>query len=206
MNEEKDVSANQKVEETVADLKKKIQQLSEEKEAKETTASGLKTITEFKLDDQKIEEIKQDTAETLNRTISSAKEKANDVFSNADLQKTLNFLKNNASKAVDSARSSIDEFSSSPQARSALDNAAGAVEQLKQKASGLMNDETREYLKNASEALKQSASDAGQKVQEYMARPDVQNKLAEVKEKAGEIVKKGSETLKDVFKDPHGQE
>ena len=32
-DEEKDLSANQKVEETVADLKRKIQQLSEEKEA-----------------------------------------------------------------------------------------------------------------------------------------------------------------------------
>ena len=60
-DEEKDLSANQKVEETVADLKRKIQQLSEEKEAetRQESASPLKTITDFKIDDQKIEEMKQ---------------------------------------------------------------------------------------------------------------------------------------------------
>ena len=66
-----------------------------------------------------------------------------------------------------------------------------------------MNDETKENLKNATEALKQGAADAGQKVQEYMSRPDVQDKIADVKEKASELVQKGSEALKDVFKDSH---
>ncbi len=204
-DEEKDLSANQKVEETVADLKRKIQQLSEEKEAetRQEPASPLKTITDFKIDDQKIEEMKQDTAETLNRTFTSAREKANDVFSNADLQKTLNYLKNNASKAVDSACSSIDEFSSRPETKGVFDSAAGAVDSLKQKAGGLLNDETKENLKNATEALKQGAADAGQKVQEYMSRPDVEDKIADVKEKASELVQKGSEALKDVFKDSH---
>ena len=100
------------IEQTVEDLKKKIAELSEEKELE---AENNNEAADERM--QKIQEIKDATVNTLKNSISDIKEKAQNVSANPDVQKTIAYIKENAVKAVDLAKIKIDEISNDPKVK-----------------------------------------------------------------------------------------
>ena len=161
----------------MADLKKKIQEISNEAQAKkeEESSSGI----DFAINEEKIRELREETAETLNRSVQGAKEKANDLLGNVDLSKTLNYLKTNAAKAVEQAKSSINEFSEREDVKKTIAAAKEKASDLGEKASGQKVKET---------------SDA---VTSYLQSDEVQDSIQNVKKTAKDLIDKCVETVRN---------
>ena len=113
------------IEQTVEDLKKKIAELSEEKELE---SENNNEAADERM--QKIQEIKDATVNTLKNSISDIKEKAQNVSTNPDVQKTIAYIKENAVKAVDLAKIKIDEISNDPKVMEYADKAKESVKNM----------------------------------------------------------------------------
>lgn len=136
------------IEQTVEDLKKKIAELSEEKELE---AENNNEAADERM--QKIQEIKDATVNTLKNSISDIKEKAQNVSANPDVQKTIAYIKENAVKAVDLAKIKIDEISNDPKVKEYADKAKESVKNATETATKYvdehLDEKTKENLSNA---------------------------------------------------------
>ena len=185
------------IEQTVEDLKKKIAELSEEKEYEAADERM-----------QKIQEIKDATVNTLKNSISDIKEKAQNVSSNPDVQKTIAYIKENAVKAVDLAKIKIDEISNDPKVKEYADKAKESVKNASETATKYvdehLDEKTKENLSNAYDSASKKVAEGTKKIvtaaDEFLNKPEVQDTLEKAKKGANDIVEKGSEALKNLFK------
>lgn len=191
------------IEQTVEDLKKKIAELSEEKELE--TENNNEAADERM---QKIQEIKDATVNTLKNSISDIKEKAQNVSANPDVQKTIAYIKENAVKAVDLAKIKIDEISNDPKVKEYADKAKESVKNASETASKYvdehLDEKTKENLSNAYDSASKKVAEGTKKIvtaaDEFLNKPEVQDTLEKAKKGANDIVEKGSEALKNLFK------
>lgn len=185
----------QDVEKTVADLKKKIQEISNEAQAKkeEESSSGI----DFAINEEKIRELREETAETLNRSVQGAKEKANDLLGNVDLSKTLNYLKTNAAKAVEQAKSSINEFSEREDVKKTIAAVKEKASDLGEKASGILSDENKEMLQEKLKEAGQKVKETSDAVTSYLQSDEVQDSIQNVKKTAKDLIDKCVETVRN---------
>ena len=191
------------IEQTVEDLKKKIAELSEEKEFE---AENNNEAADERM--QKIQEIKDATVNTLKNSISDIKEKAQNVSSNPDVQKTIAYIKENAVKAVDLAKIKIDEISNDPKVKEYADKAKESVKNASETATKYvdehLDEKTKENLSNAYDSASKKVEEGTKKIvtaaDEFLNKPEVQDTLEKAKKGANDIVEKGSEALKNLFK------
>lgn len=191
------------IEQTVEDLKKKIAELSEEKELE---AENNNEAADERM--QKIQEIKDATVNTLKNSISDIKEKAQNVSANPDVQKTIAYIKENAVKAVDLAKIKIDEISNDPKVKEYADKAKESVKNASETASKYvdehLDEKTKENLFNAYDSASKKVAEGTKKIvtaaDEFLNKPEVQDTLEKAKKGANDIVEKGSEALKNLFK------
>ena len=191
------------IEQTVEDLKKKIVELSEEKELE---AENNNEAADERM--QKIQEIKDATVNTLKNSISDIKEKAQNVSSNPDVQKTIAYIKENAVKAVDLAKIKIDEISNDPKVKEYADKAKESVKNASETATKYvdehLDEKTKENLSNAYDSASKKVAEGTKKIvtaaDEFLNKPEVQDTLEKAKKGANDIVEKGSEALKNLFK------
>ncbi len=189
------------IEKTVEDLKKKIAELSEEKEKE---AVGTETTDDNK---QKIQEIKDATVNSVMTSINDIKEKAQQVSENPDVQKTIAYIKENAVKAVEMAKGKIDEISKDPKVKEYADKAVETVKNVSSSASKYvdehLDDKTKENLSNAYESASKAVSEGTKKVvtaaDEFINKPEVQETLEKVKTGANDIAEKGANAIKNFF-------
>ena len=184
------------IEQTVEDLKKKIAELSEEKELE---AENNNEAADERM--QKIQEIKDATVNTLKNSISDIKEKAQNVSANPDVQKTIAYIKENAVKAVDLAKIKIDEISNDPKVKESVKN---ATETATKYVDEHLDEKTKENLSNAYDSASKKVAEGTKKIvtaaDEFLNKPEVQETLEKAKKGANDIVEKGSEALKNLFK------
>lgn len=191
------------IEQTVEDLKKKIAELSEKKELE---AENNNEAADERM--QKIQEIKDATVNTLKNSISDIKEKAQNVSANPDVQKTIAYIKENAVKAVDLAKIKIDEISNDPKVKEYADKAKESVKNASETASKYvdehLDEKTKENLSNAYDSASKKVAEGTKKIvtaaDEFLNKPEVQDTLEKAKKGANDIVEKGSEALKNLFK------
>ena len=186
------------IEKTVEDLKKKIQELADvedKEEGNEPVVDNIKVdendveaeeegfeIPEFanQDNDSKADGFKETTMKTVNDSINTLRNGAEKVMANPELQKTLNYIKENAMKAFGSAKEKIDEISANPK-----------VQQTSQKAA--------ETLKNAGEKMNEVIRPVVQNVDEFMKKPEVQDTIEKVRTTTADAVEKVSDKVKDFF-------
>ena len=157
---------------------------------------------------QKIQEIKDATVNTLKNSISDIKEKAQNVSANPDVQKTIAYIKENAVKAVDLAKIKIDEISNDPKVKEYADKAKESVKNASETASKYvdehLDEKTKENLSNAYDSASKKVAEGTKKIvtaaDEFLNKPEVQDTLEKAKKGANDIVEKGSEALKNLFK------
>lgn len=191
------------IEQTVEDLKEKIAELSEEKELE---AENNNEAADERM--QKIQEIKDATVNTLKNSISDIKEKAQNVSANPDVQKTIAYIKENAVKAVDLAKIKIDEISNDPKVKEYADKAKESVKNASETATKYvdehLDEKTKENLSNAYDSASKKVAEGTKKIvtaaDEFLNKPEVQDTLEKAKKGANDIVEKGSEALKNLFK------
>ena len=194
------------IEQTVADLKKKIEELTEQQEnARENEGS---------VAGEKIAAFTENAKEIVTSSIDEIKAKAESISDRADLTKTIAYIKENAMKAVTMTKDRIDEIKKDPEVQINMDkaieairNAATIVNEHAKKAgeyiSDHIDDDTKETLQEAcetaSKALEEGTRKVVEEVSDFYNRDDVQETISKAKTKAAEIVSKGAESLKDLF-------
>lgn len=197
------------IEKTVEDLKKKIQEITSD-------TGEAKAPIDFKLNDEqkeKIETIRRNTVESVSNTINEVRKKADEVKENADVQKTIDFLKANAIKAVDTAKAKITEFYENPDVRKTLDNAGAKARELgdtaARKVDSMLSDQQKEALKTNFEQISgkvvEGVDTASKKINEFVAKPEVQQTIQKTREGARELADKGADMIKDLFDKKDGE-
>ena len=107
------------IEQTVADLKKKIEELTEEQEqARETQQKDT---------GDKIAAFTESAKEIVSASIDEIKAKAEDLSDNADLCKTIAYIKENAMKAVTMTKEKIEEIRQDPKTQENTEKAVDAI-------------------------------------------------------------------------------
>lgn len=194
------------IEQTVADLKKKIEELTEEQEKAQES--------EEKDAGEKIAAFTESAKEIVSASIDEIRAKAEDLSENADLAKTIAYIKDNAMKAVTMTKEKIDEIRQDPKTQEntekAVDAMKAAAEKVNQQAkkageyiSDHINYDTKETLheacQTATKAFEEGTRKVVEEVNEFVNREDVQQTITKAKTKASEFVNKGAESLKDLF-------
>ncbi len=189
------------IEKTVADLKKKIQHLTDEAE-EELDIPNFANRSEEKVEEIKEEldtagdDFREETKETVEEVkeeakefVEEAKEKAQEavetikteVENNEQLQKTVSYIKDNAVKAADVAKNKVDEIRKDPKFQAVEEKAANAFQSV-------------------SKTVGESTKTIVQKVDTFVNRPDVQDKIYKARITVADVAKKGTKTIKGLFK------
>jgi hypothetical protein len=218
--------AAENIEKTVEDLRRKIKEISsdEEKGSGEPTPS-----VDFGLNEEqkaKIEEIRENTMKSVNETISEVKKKADEFTANPDVKKTIDFLKANAIKAVDTARAKIDEIREKPEVKRTIDNAEDAMkgfegsakktfegaeekakefsESAKKTVDGFLTEEKMEEIRKGIEkaegAVNTTVDNATKAINEFVNKPEVQETIDKTVSTAKEMAEKGVSAINSMFK------
>ncbi|MBR2067510.1 MAG: hypothetical protein IJ875_04530 [Solobacterium sp.] len=182
------------IEKTVEDLRKKIQELSDEQDARkeqysipEFASEEVEKIEEIIKEDEEIvkektEDLKDNALKVMNDSFENVKSATNKVLQDKpELKKSVDFIKNNAMKAVDVAKDKYKDLAKNPK-----------VAELSEKANDAMKDAANiasETAKSVSTAMKPLLDNA----QEYIQKKEVQEKLDKVKETTVQV----ANTVKD---------
>jgi tetrahydromethanopterin S-methyltransferase subunit F len=188
------------IEKTVEDLKKKIQEISEESREEKDMDESVPRFAEAK---KKIREIRENTVRSVNQSIADVKEAAEKPHDLEEFSKTMSYIKDNAQKAVESARIRIDEIKNDPKVKSGLqdvqDKGKEALDKTKNYIDSKLSDKQKEDLKNTSEkagkVLNDTARSAAKAMDDFVNKPEVQ----EFNRKAGDLAEKGVNKVKDFF-------
>lgn len=188
------------IEKTVEDLKKKIQEISEESREEKDMDESVPRFAEAK---KKIREIRENTVRSVNQSIADVKEAAEKPHDLEEFSKTMSYIKDNAQKAVESARIRIDEIKNDPKVKSGLqdvqEKGKEALDKTKNYIDSKLSDKQKEDLKNTSEkagkVLNDTARSAAKAMDDFVNKPEVQ----EFNRKAGDLAEKGVNKVKDFF-------
>ena len=129
---------------------------------------------------EKAEELKDNARQTLDESIDTIKEKAEEVMNNPDLKKTLDFIRANAVKAVTAAKNKWDEFTADPK-----------VQEVSRK--------TAETIKGAADSFNEAVKPVVQNVDTFMNKPEVQETIANIRTTAADVTNKVVDTVSDLL-------
>lgn len=201
------------VEKTVEDLKKKIQEISEKSE-EEKKLSEDESMNETR---SKIEEIRQNAVNKVNDSIAQVKKAAADARTSASENRsdTIQYLKDNAVKAVDSAKIKINDLVNNAElnknlsgfnakAAEAAKRTAAAAKEAADKSkdfiSSKMSDKQKADFRDATEKAGKVAQDTARTVtkavDDFVNKPEVQD----FNKKAADLTEKGFNKVKNFFK------
>lgn len=188
------------IDQTIKDLKKKIQEITE-KESQVSVESGKISLPSFKIDEEKINEIKNVSKEVIEDSIDFIKKKTSDFTNDENFEKTISFLRENALKAVEVAK----DISTNEKVVDKISEVKAKVTEIKNTAFATVNekisDETKEKIKNAiadaGEKIVTTGFDVKKKVIDFSEKPEVQEKIQLVKDKALDTVDKGLEVVQN---------
>jgi hypothetical protein len=112
----------------------------------------------------------------VSNTVDGLKKKANDVANEPSVRRTLDFIKKHVMKATKFAKEKLDEVSADPK----IQNAASKVSDFAVK----VQDGTKAVVKN---------------VDDLVNRPDVQERIAQVRTTTADTINKSVEAVKNLI-------
>lgn len=187
------------IEKTVEDLKRKIQELSDEEEKNEKSEDSSSTK-------DKISETIDTATKTITKGINDLKDKANDVANSEEMKKSIDYVKANAVKAMNVARDTLNQIKNDPNIQAAGSKATESIakfaDNAKNKGQDIydhMDDKTKENLDHACQTVSSVVKDGVKAVDEFVNRPDVQQKIQEVKDTAVDLAHKGSDKINELI-------
>jgi hypothetical protein len=199
------------IEQTVEDLKKKIQGLAgEDQDEAEKPGIDFGISEEQK---EKVEELKENTMKTVSETIEDVKKKAEELTKSPDVQKTIEYLRRNVMTAVDTAKVKFNEFRENPEVKKTMDDAGAKLREFTEKAGDtidniLTDDRKNDIRKNfekAGDAVSQSVDSASKAINEFVSKPEVQETIEKTKAGAKDLAEKGTAVIKDLFDKKDGE-
>ncbi len=200
INFDDDKEPIESIEKTVEDLKRKIQELSEENDAAEAEKENGDAAKE------KISETLDSTAKKVADGLNDLKEKAKDAATSDEMQKSIAYIKANAVKALDAAKTTINSLKNDPNLQAAGNKAVDSVSKFADAAKnkgeemyGHLDDQTKSNIEGVCNKVSDGVKEGIKAVDEYMSRPEVQEKISEVKTTAVDLAQKGAEKVKDLI-------
>jgi len=186
------------IEKTVEDLKRKIQELSDE-DQKEADAEQKNGSAK-----EKISDTIDSAAKSLSEGLNGLKDKAAEAAKSEEMQKSIAYIKANVVKAIDVAKDKFNQLKNDPNIMAAGNKAADSIEKFADAAKTKgqdfydhLDDNTKTNLDHACNKVTEAVSDGVKSVDEFMNRPEVQQKITEVKTTVADLAQKGSEKVKE---------
>ena len=194
------------IEKTVADLKRKIQELSSEDEQKEEDknseeqfsipkfiAPHAETLQQMKDTTIKtVNKIKDVAVDTTKQAASVVKEQTEKLNENENIRNTIDYIKKNATKAYDTALIKLDEIKQDPK----VQEVSTKAEDMYTQAKDYIVPKSKEFVDVVKDKTKQTVN----KLNDFVNRPDVQDTIQKVKDTTKEVVDKGIQTVNDVIR------
>ena len=133
---EENKNIEEQIDETVEEMKKKIEEISQNADKVEGDFAS------------KAQEIKTKAVDVLNNVVVKLKGLYNNVNDNEDVKKTLAFVKSKAKDLYDSALKSINDFMNQEKVKDSLSNANEFASKVVDKVSDVYNDAVEAAKKN----------------------------------------------------------
>jgi hypothetical protein len=189
------------IEKTVEDLKRKIQELSDDEQQKEKEEEDQAKANDPK---EKITEMCDSAAKTISSGFTELKGKAVEAANSEEMKKSIEYIKANAVKAMDVAKDKFNQIKNDPNVQAAGAKAADSfgkfADTAKTKGQEFydhLDDHTKANVEGAYNKASKAVSDGVKAVDEFINKPEVQEKITEVKTAAVDLAQKGAETVKD---------
>jgi len=202
INFDDDKEPIESIEKTVEDLKRKIQELSEENEQADAEKDNINGDAAK----EKISETLDSTAKKVADGLNELKEKAKDAANSEETRKSIAYIKTNAVKAMDAARTTIHSLKNDPNLQAAGNKAVDSVSKFADAAKnkgeemyGHLDDQTKSNIEDVCNKVSDSVKEGIKTVDEYMSRPEVQKKISEVKMTAIDLTQKSVEKVKNLL-------
>ena len=187
------------IEKNVESLRKKIQDLDLEERAAEASEDSVSIPTFSDEDKKNLDEIEESAKKKIADTFEDVKETATKVVNdNPKLKSSLDFIKENAMKAVELAKDKVAEFKNNPKVSEGLDKAGDSLQDFASVAS----EKAKEAASSIGEAIKPLKED----VEEFISKPEVKEKLEKVKETTTSAANKALETVSDFINSTKNKE
>lgn len=187
------------IEKNVESLRKKIQDLDLEERPVEASEDSVSIPTFSDEDKKNLDEIEESAKKKIADTFEDVKETATKVVNdNPKLKSSLDFIKENAMKAVELAKDKVAEFKNNPKVSEGLDKAGDSLQDFASAAS----EKAKEAASSIGEAIKPLKED----VEEFISKPEVKEKLEKVKETTTSAANKALETVSDFINSTKNKE
>lgn len=198
------------MEKTIEDLKKKIDELDQPAEEKEEEVKfDIPDFSSFDTPDsskkpEQASAMLDEVKEAAEKSFNAVKDKAEDfVESNPNAKKTVDYLKANAKKAFETAKDKVDDLSAKPEVQQGFEKAKELGSNAMKKVDGILSEENKEALakgiSKAGDTLVTGAKAAKDAVEDFMAKPEVQQGLERAKDEAKDLAAKGGKALTNLF-------
>lgn len=184
------------IEKNVESLRKRIQALDADNDV-EVTEDNISIPTfsseEVKEVEEKVEDVKpvfEEEKKLLNDSFEDIKATATKVVNdNPKLKSSLDFIKENAMKAVELAKDKVEEIKSNPRVNEVANKASDNLQDF----ASVAEEKTKEAVSNLSEAIKPLKEN----VDEFISKPEVQETIDKVKDTTISVANKALETVSD---------
>lgn len=197
------------IEKTVDDLKKKIEEITEKNEPEDEEKEHRFSIPEFSLNEEqkeKLNDLKTTAAAKADEIKDKAaagfdevKDKARELRDNVDLDKTVDFIKNNAVKAVGTAKKAYGDLKEDPRVQQAADAAKNAKDAAAKFLDEHIPEETQAKAKEGFDKAKSAVGEGINTVKEKVSDPETQEKVKSFTGMVAETFKKGIAKVKGLF-------
>ena len=196
MNEE-NKRIEEQIDETVEEMKKKIEEISKNADKVEGSLSG------------KAQEVKEKSVDVLNKAIEKVKGMYNSAASSEELTKTLNFVKGKARDLSESASKAFESLKESEPAKKTVEGAKEAAGKVADKVTAVYNDavdsiKNNEQLKDLGDKVSAGYGNVVKGVEEILNKPEVKEGFGKVKDTTVDIAEKAVAALRDWLK-PDGE-
>ena len=190
MAEEKK-NIEEQIDETVAEMKKKIEEISANADKVEGDLSG------------KAQEVKEKSIDVLNKAIDKVKSIYNDATDPEEVSKTLDFVKAKAKDLGDSATKAFDSFRNKEKEdeKSVMENVTEFTDKVADKVTAVYNEavdslKNNESLKDLGDKVSEGYEKVVEGAKDILNKQEVKETIDKVKDSAGDIAEKAVSALK----------
>lgn len=188
MNEFEEKNIESEVEETVKEMKAKIDEITAASEGVEDEEASLK-----------ISEIKDKAIGTLNKAIDGLASVGKDIKNSEQVNKTVEYVKAKAKELSDSALKKIEEIKNDEALKNRITETANAV---KEKGEELIesvkeNETVMNVVNTVADAVKDGIENVKEGIENVVSKPEVSEKLNKAKETTLDVAEKAVKALKD---------
>ncbi len=191
---------NMTVEETVEELKKQIQEISDD------TDEAIKNDESIR---PEAEQLKENAVEFINKCIDAIKDTTSDVVHSEKFQSTMSLVKDKAKMIVSDTKLRLHELKNDPDLKQKMDDAKVFCTEAYEKVAESLKDgveklQENEELMNKLNAFKDKAEEmtstavgyVSKQVDEFTSKPEVNEKIEKAKDVTLDVAEKAVDALR----------